>query len=183
MKRLVYSIACAFLCTFCGPYVQDAVAQTYEADLRSTNHEMRAERRAERLAEYEKMIDSLVLSHNFEFNPQTVEMNPSIPMRILTNPNYMLTIWRGQLDLCLPYYTGVVPPYRYVLMNTGSPSVSDFLVVQTSDGWKVSFKTTLYAEAEYTFDFNIFSHGGATLTISNTWYNPVQYSGSISKIY
>ena len=183
MKRLVYYIASAFLCSFCGPYVQQAAAQTTEPHLRSTTHEERAERRAERLAEYEKFIDSLVLSHNFEFNAQTVAMDPSIPMRILTNPNYIVTVWRGQMDVCLPYYTGVVPPYRYVLMNTGSPLLSDYIVVQTSYGWNVSFKTTLYAESEYTFDFEIYSHGGATLTISNTWYNPVQYTGTITKIY
>lgn len=183
MKRLVYYIACTLMCSFCGPYVHDVAAQTHQAHLQSTTHEERAARRAERLAEYEKFIDSLVLSHNFEFNPQTVEMTPTIPMRILTNPNYLVTVWRGELDVCLPYYTGVVPPYRYVLMNTGTPSLYDFLVVQTSYGWKVSFKTTLYAEMDYTFNFEIYSHGGATLTISNDYYNPVQYTGTISKIY
>ncbi len=183
MKRLFYTIACTLLCTFCGPYVDDAAAQTYESELRHTTHEERAARRAQRLAEYAKYIDSLVLSHNFEFNPQSVQQQPAGPMNLLSNANYTVTVWRGSLDVCLPYYTGIVPPYRYVLLNTGSPNISDYVTQQTEYGWTVSFKTMLYATQEYTFVFDIHSHGGATLTINNTWYNPVQYMGTITQIY
>ncbi len=64
------------------------------------------------------------------------------------------------------------------------PSVSDFVTKQTEEVWVVSFKTYLYASIEYTFTFEINSrHGSATLTISNTWYNPVQYTGTITRIY
>ena len=56
MKRLVYYIASAFLCSFCGPYVQQAAAQTTEAHLRSTTHEERAERRAERIMLIQEQI-------------------------------------------------------------------------------------------------------------------------------
>lgn len=183
MKRLLYTIACTLLCTFCGPYVEDVAAQTYESDLRRTTHEERAARRAERLAEYAKYIDSIVLSHNFEFNPQSVQLQPDGQMNLLSNANFTVTVWRGSLDICLPYYTGIVPPYRYVLLNTGSPRLSDYVTQQTEHGWTVSFKTTLYATYEYTFVFDIYSHGGATLTITNTWYNPVQYMGTITQIY
>lgn len=184
MKRLLYTIACTLLCIFCGPYVQEAAAQTYESDLRHSTHEERAARRAERMAEYAKYIDSLVLSHNFEFNPQSVQLQPAGPLKLLSNANYTVTVWRGSLDVCLPYYTGVVPPYRYVLINTGTPSISDYVTEQTEHGWRVSFKTSLYASAsDYTFVFDIYSHGGANLTINNTWYNPVEYMGTISQIY
>ena len=183
MKRLFYTIACTLMCTFCGPYVQEAAAQTYESHLRSTTHEERAERRAKRLAEDAKLIDSIVLSHNFEFNPQSVQLQPAGPLNLLSNANYTVFVWRGSLDICLPYYTGIVPPYRYVLLNTGTPNISDYITTQTDYGWTVSFKATLYATDEYTFLFEIYSHGGATLTITNTWYNPVQYMGTISQIY
>lgn len=183
MKRLFYTIACTLMCTFCGPYVQEAAAQTYESHLRSTTHEERAERRAKRLAEDAKLIDSIVLSHNFEFNPQSVQLQPAGPLNLLSNANYTVFVWRGSLDICLPYYTGIVPPYRYVLLNTGTPNISDYVTTQTDYGWTVSFKATLYATDEYTFLFEIYSHGGANLTITNTWYNPVQYMGTISQIY
>ena len=183
MKRLAYFIACTILCIFCGPLMHNAAAQTYESHLRQTTHEERAAHRAERLANYAKFIDSLVLSHNFEFNPQSVQLQPAGPLNLLSNANYTVTVWRGSLDVCLPYYTGIVPPYRYILLNTGSPSLDNYVTQQTEHGWLVSFKTYLYATDEYTFQFEIYSHGGATLTITNTWYNPVQYMGTITQIY
>ena len=183
MKRLVYYIASAFLCSFCGPYVQQAAAQTTEAHLRSTTHEERAERRAERLAALSAEIDSLVLSHNFEFNPQSVQEQPAGQMRMFANANFLTTLWRGTLDVCLPYYAGIMPPYRYVVINQVVPYLRDYLTVQTHDGWNVSFKATLNDGNDYTFLYNIYSHGGATLTISNTWYSPVQYTGTITKVY
>ncbi len=177
-------MACTLMCTFCGPFVNEAAAQTSQEDLRKMTHEQRAQRRAERLAEFEKYIDSIVMSHNFEFNPQTVQQQPAGSMKFITNPIYTVTLWRGSLDVCLPYYAGVVPPYRYVVLNTGMPSVTDLLVQQTEEGWTVSFKSYLYATIEYTFTFDINSRfGSATLTITNTWYNPVQYTGTITKIY
>ena len=183
MKRLLFITICTLLCILCGPYAQKSAAQTHSSDLHRTTHEERAARRAERLADYAKHIDSIVLSHNFEFNPQSIQQMPAGPLKLLSNINYTVIVWRGSLDVCLPYYAGIVPPYRYVLLNTGTPNISDHVTTQTDDGWTVSFKTTLYATDEYTFLFEIYSHGGATLTISNTWYNQVQYMGTISQIY
>ncbi len=183
MKRLLYTIACTLLCTFCGPYVQDAAAQTYESHLRSTTHAERAARRAERLAEYAKQIDSIVLSHNFQFNPQSVQLQPAGMMHLLTNANYTVTVWRGSLDVCIPYYVGITPPYRYVLLNTGTPIINNYITQQTEYGWKVSFKVNLYATDEYDFVFDIYSHGGANLTVTNSIFNVVQYTGTISQIY
>ena len=38
-------------------------------------------------------------------------------------------------------------------------------------------------EIDYTFTLEINDHSGATLTISNDWYNDVQYTGTISQVY
>ncbi|MBQ5875858.1 MAG: hypothetical protein IIW60_08300, partial [Alistipes sp.] len=76
MKRLPFVFVCILRCTYCGPTVQRAVAQTNHHYTHLT-HEQRIERRAERMAEYEKFIDSLVQSRNFEFNPQTVQQLPA----------------------------------------------------------------------------------------------------------
>lgn len=183
MKRLLYTIACTLVCTFCGPYVHDAVAQSPEAEQRHLSHEERIARRAERLAALSAEIDSLVLSHNFEFNPQSVQVQPAGQMHMFANANFVTTLWRGTLDICLPYYAGMMPPYRYVVINQVVPYLRDYLTVQTHDGWNVSFKATLNDGNDYTFLYNIYSHGGATLTISNTWYSPVQYTGTITKVY
>lgn len=183
MKRLLYTIACTFVCSFCGPYVEKAVAQTTEAYLKSTKHEERIEHRAQRLAALEAQIDSIVLSHNFQFNPQSMQIQPAGQLHMFANANFMTTVWRGTLDVCLPYFIGSVPPYRYVIVNQVSPLLRNYLTVETHYGWQVSFSTTLNDGYDYTFTYDIYSHGGATLTITNTWYNPVQYTGTITKIY
>lgn len=200
MKRLTFLFSCIAFCTLCASNFS-ASAQTsssmmqhslepnahqkvHHHELKTLSHQQRVERRAQRMAQYEKIVDSLVLSHNFEFNPQSVQMQPAGTMRFLTNPNFTVTLWKGSLDVCVPYWVGYTPPYRYVLLNTVTPSVGTILTKQTDEGWMVSFKATLYAADEYTFTFEINSrYGGATLTISNVWYNPVQYTGTISKIY
>lgn len=184
MKRLLFILTSIAVCTFCGPYVSKAYAQQAPSEPSTLSHEQRIARRAARLAEFERTIDSIVMSHTFQFNPQSVQMLPAGSTQFLMNPNYMVTVLRGSVDVCLPYYMGYTPPYRYVLLNTVAPSMSDFVTQQTDEGWVVSFKCYLYATTQYTFHFDINTrYGGATLTISNPWYNAVQYSGTITKVY
>lgn len=158
--------------------------QAYHQKMQSMTHEERIAHRAERQAEFEKYLDSVVLSHNFEFNPQSAQMLPAGTMLFLSNPNYTVTLWRNSLDVCLPYWVGYTPPYRYVLLNTVTPNIGTIVTKQTDEGWSVSFRVNLYATDEYTFTFDINTrYGGATLTISNVWYNPVQYTGTITRVY
>lgn len=183
MKRLLYTIICAVACNFCGPYVHTAEAQTHQSYLKSTTHQERVEHRAARMAALEQQIDSLVLSHNFEFNPQTLQIQPAGQMQMFANANFTTTIWHGTLDVCLPYYIGSVPPYRYVVLNQVVPYLKNYLTVEMDYGWRVSFNATLEDGIDYTFTYEIYSHGGATLSISNSWYSTVQYTGTITKIY
>lgn len=162
---------------------QPSVAKS-NADWKTLKREQRAARRAERIAEYERYIDSIILSRNYEFNPQSVQMLPAGSMRFLTNALYTMTLWNGDLDICMPYFVGYVPPYRYVLLNTTVPSVEDYKAEQTDEGWHITFRTTLYASSDYSFTLDVnHRYGGAILTIDNTWYNPVQYTGTITRIY
>ena len=41
--------------------------------------EVREKRRAERIANYEQFMDSLVQSRNFQFNPQSMQRQPAGP--------------------------------------------------------------------------------------------------------
>ncbi|MBP3482292.1 MAG: DUF4251 domain-containing protein [Alistipes sp.] len=156
----------------------------YREELRNEKREEREKRRADRLAEYTKYMDSLVLSRNFQFNPQTMQQQPAGSMRVISNPNFSLSLWDATVDICLPYIKGYTPPYRYVILNYTLPSVNNLLIEQTHEGWSVSFNTSLYSAQTYTFTLEIFSNeGGANLTISSPWYNAVQYSGTISALY
>lgn len=152
-------------------------------DTREQRHKEREQRRAQRLAEYERFMDSIVLARNFKFLPSTVQQEPAGPTRMLSNPNYELAVWDTEVDICLPYIKGVTPPYYFVLLNYTLPSVSNYITEQTHDGWNVSFSTTLFSASDYNFSFEIYSSSGtATLTLSSTWYPDVQYNGSIVSI-
>lgn len=146
--------------------------------------EVREKRRAERIANYEKFMDSLVLSRNFQFNPSTMQRQPAGPMRQIMNPAFNVGVWDGTIDICLPYIKGYVPPYYITVLNYTVPGVSNYVAEQTPEGWTVSFSTSLFSASNYTFTFEISSKmGGATLTITNPWYNAVQYNGTITQLY
>ena len=64
------------------------------------------------------------------------------------------------------------------------PNVKGYVTEQTHEGWVVTFSTTLYSASDYTFTLEVYTRmGGATLTITNPWYNTVQYDGTISQLY
>ena len=152
-------------------------------DTREARHKAREQRRAERLAAYERFMDSIVLARNFKFLPSNVQHEPAGPTRMLSNPNYELAVWDTEVDICLPYIKGVTPPYYFVLLNYTLPSVSRYITEQTRDGWNVSFSSSLFSATDYNFSLDIYSSSGtATLTISSTWYPDVQYDGSIISI-
>ncbi|MBQ9138430.1 MAG: DUF4251 domain-containing protein [Alistipes sp.] len=149
-------------------------------DTREQRHKEREQRRAARLAEYERYMDSIVMARNFKFIPSSVQQEPAGSTRLINNPNYELSVWDTEVDVCLPYIKGVTPPYYFVLLNYTLPSVTGYITEQTRDGWNVSFSTSLFSATTYRFSLDIFSSSGsATLTIASTWYPDVQYNGAI----
>lgn len=168
-----------------GSYSSEELSKSdYRAELRNERREARQKRRAQRIAEYTRYIDSLVLSRNFQFNPQTMQQQPAGPMQIISNPNFDLALWDTTVDICLPYIKGYTPPYYYTVLNYTIPNVADLLLEQTAHGWNISFNSSLYSASTYTFSLEIISaNGGGTLTISSPWYNSVQYSGTLTSLY
>ncbi len=160
-----------------------ASTQSVKQEQREQRHKEREQRRAERLAEYERYMDSIVLSRNFRFLPDDMQQLPAGSTRMLNNPNFALTVWGSEVDVCLPYIKGVTPPYYFSILNYTLPYVSGYTTEQTRDGWLVTFSSTLYSATDYHFSLSIFSSpGSATLTISNPWFPDVQYDGSITGI-
>lgn len=151
---------------------------------KSERRELREQRRAERLASFEKFLDSLVLTRNWQFNPQTMQQLPAGPMRLIQNIHYNVALWNDTCDVCLPYITGYVPPYSLVVLNYTVPMIDDYYAEESAEGWTVRFTSSLFSASTYTFTFEISAKMGSTiLTISNPWYNAVQYSGTISQLY
>lgn len=166
----------------CGGRYRDRTEKVLSP--KEERREVREKRRAERIANYEKFMDSLVLSRNFQFNPTTFQRQPAGPMRQIMNPAFNVGMWDGTADITLPYIKGYVPPYYVTIINYTVSDLQGYITEQTHEGWMVTFSTSLFSASTYTFTFEIFSRtGGATLTITNPWYNPVQYTGSISQLY
>ena len=184
MKRIIAWMAVAAVVVSVVAVTAQSQTQSERKEARDERHEERVKRRAERLAAFEKHIDSIVLSRNFQFNPSTMQRQPAGPMRQLVNPNFTVQVWDGTVDVCLPYIKGYVPPYYYTVINYVLPSVDGYRAEQTNDGWIVTFSSSLFSANDYTFTFDIYSSsGGANLTISSVWYNPVQYTGTITQVY
>ena len=160
------------------------IGQKKNLSPKEERREIREKRRAERIANYEKTMDSIVLSRTFQFNPQTMQRQPAGPLRQIMNPNFNVGLWDGTLDLCLPYIKGYTPPYYVTVLNYTAPNLQGYLAEQTHEGWMITFSTSLFSASTYTFTFEIFTRtGGANLTISNPWYSDVQYSGTITQLY
>lgn len=56
--------------------VLSVIGQKKVLSPKEERREVREKRRAERIANYTKSMDSLVLSRNFQFNPQTMQRQP-----------------------------------------------------------------------------------------------------------
>ena len=183
MKRFLFIMFAMFAMLVVGISVsldaQDDAKSARKAQ-REANHEARQQRRAERLAEYEKFLDSLILSHNFRFVPQNMQQLPAGQIRPILNPSYEVAVWSDAVDVCIPFIKGYTPPYYPVVFNYVLPSVSGYTAEQTQNGWEVTFSTSMFSASEYKFSFDISSHYGSTiLTISSPMYNSVQYMGNI----
>ena len=141
MKKLILIAAGVLLCAGALTVIGQKTALSPKQERR----EAREKRRAERIAAYERMMDSIVLSRNFQFNPQSMQRQPAGPMRQIMNPSFNVAVWDGTVDICLPYIKGYVPPYYVTVLNYTVPSVEGYVTEQTHEGWMVTFSTSLFS--------------------------------------
>ncbi len=180
MKKLSVILAGMLLCLAAAT----VIGQKQNLTPKQERREIREKRRAQRIAEFEQSMDSTILSRNFKFSPQTMQRQPAGQMRQILNPHFDLQVWDGTVEICLPYIKGYVPPYHVTMLNYTVSSVENYVTEQTSEGWIVTLKSSLYSGSDYTFTLEVYSRtGGAVLTITNPWYSPVQYNGNITRIY
>ncbi len=151
---------------------------------KSERREVRENRRAERQAQMEQMIDSIMIAKAYVFVPQTAQQEPAGKMYMLSNPNFEIRIWDGSADIFLPYITGITPPYKHTLINYTLPSLNKYVAIQTDNGWTVTFESDLFSASTYNFELEVNAKfGTTTLTLSNTWNNDVTYTGIVQQIY
>lgn len=182
MKRtLAFTISVIALLVVGFTIASDAQeTQSTSKDTRQAKHEARQQQRAQRLAEYQQHLDSVVLSRSYRFVPQTMQQLPAGIIRNLQNPCYEIEVWPEAVDVCIPFLKGYTPPYYLVIYNYVLPNVMGYTAEQTDYGWHVTFQSTMFSATTFSFTFEIYTHyGGATLTISSPFYNSVQYTGNI----
>ena len=98
MKKTVILLAGLLLCAA----AVTVIGQKKTLSPKEERREVREKRRAERIANFERTMDSIVLSRNFQFNPQTMQRQPAGPMRQIMNPEFNVGVWDGTVDICLP---------------------------------------------------------------------------------
>lgn len=153
-----------------------------ESDLEERHRERIAKRRA-RQAAFEHFVDSTILSHHYRFVPTMFNVEPAGSSHLITNPNVELAIMGDWADVHLPIYQGFTPPYRLVMFNT-SVNIPSLTTVQTDNGWTISFDSWLYSSNDYTLTIEVYSKtGGATLSVSSSFYPTTTYWGSIYAMY
>ena len=129
-------------------------------------------------------MDSTILSHNYRFVPTMFNVEPAGSSNIITNPNIELAIYGDWADIHLPIYQGFTPPYRLVMFNTSITNLANFTTTQTDNGWSITFESWLYSSNDYTFTLDVYSKtGGATLSVSSTFYPTTSFWGSIVAVY
>ncbi len=150
----------------------------------SPQKQARIARRQARQAEYEHFMDSVIMSHNYRFIPQSFSRQPAGSSQIITNPNCELGVYSDYADIFLPYYKGITPPYRLVLLNTIVNYFNGYTAVQNENGWTITFSSWLYSANDYTFTLDVYSKtGSAQLSVTNTFYNTVSYWGYVTAVY
>lgn len=160
-----------------------ATERAHEKNLSEKQRE-RIEQRKARQAAFEHFIDSTILSHHYRFVPTMFNVEPAGSSNLISNPNIELGIYGDWADVHLPIYQGFTPPYRLVVINTSVTSLANFTTIQTDNGWTITFDSWLYSSNDYTFSLDVYSKtGGATLSISSTFYPTTTYWGSIVAVY
>lgn len=155
-------------------------AEQHRSQARIAEHQAREKTRELRTAAFAKHIDSLVLTHSYSFIPNTFQMQPAGMPRMIVNPNFRIGVYTDFIDLYLPYFKGITPPYYITVLNYTIVNPQNYLAVQTNEGWTISFNTNLFSVNTYTFTFNIYATTGeAVLNISSDLYNTVTYNGSL----
>lgn len=142
-------------------------------------------RRQIRQMRYEKHIDSIIMATNYRFVPNDFALEPAGQRHYVTNPAFQLSVREYYADIFLPFYQGITPPYRLVVLNTVITDLNDYKAVSTDEGWRITFRSILYASYYYNFTLDVISKTGtADLRIKSEQNgNTISFGGSITEIF
>lgn len=144
----------------------------------------RIQRRQVRQAAFARHIDSLIVSHDFTFIPNTYNVEPTGAIHQVMNPAFRIGIFPAYADIYMPYLQGNMPPYQPLILNTIITQLNGYSAVQGQNNWTITFSSWLYSPNHYTFTFTVYPDTGETiLDIASDFYNTVTYNGTITGNY
>ena len=182
--KLLYLILVATMLALSAAAQAPEDESTMTREQREQHHEQRVEERAVRHQNELKYMDSVVLSRNYKFVPNSFQQEPAGNMHQIYSVLYFLSMRGDYIDIDMPYLVGEVPPYHLTIMNYITFDIQKYTAVQDEDGWTVSFMSNLYSTNTYTFTFKIYSiTREAVLTLASQMYPTVTYNGTVQAIY
>ena len=124
--------------------------------------------------------DSLVQSGDFYFRPYSYQIQPAGRNTQVRNVMYRMDFYPERVDIDMPYYVGITPPYRFVHLNQGISYIGDYTLAKDGNLWTVTFSARLFASEDYRFKLQVTpSTGNAELEISSAKGRTVSYQGII----
>ena len=180
---IIFATAAAITLSFNASAQEQNTTKTPEQlqkEQLNPEHMQRVEKREARRAEYEKYIDSLIISGSYQFDPSSFQLMPAGMMHNIYNPVYELEIYPSYIDVYLPFFTGITPPYALRTINYVTYDKQKYTAVQTDNGWTITFSSNLYSPNTYKFKFEVYVVSGqAVLNITNNFGVGTIYYGSI----
>lgn len=147
-------------------------------------NEARQQERQVKHADYVKYMDSVIMTRNYRFSPNSYQQQPAGPMRFTYNPDNELVMYKTYMDINIPYVAGFTPPYYLTSLSIVTSDVENYTAVQTKDGWRITFGSFLLTENKYSFTLDVFAVSReATLSVASDVYNTVTYNGTIQGTY
>ncbi len=168
MKKLILLVA--LICVTTGAWAQETHAQ---------RHAERVEEREAREAAYKKYVDSLILSHDYEFLPQTLQMETAGPQITLRQTGlYYIDVYPDRIEIQIPTIKGYSFPYRLAPLKFDALYPQNYTAVQEENGWNIKFSANAFDGNTYTFDLFVnYAGGEVSLRLSTPSYNTVNYTG------
>lgn len=138
----------------------------------------RIEHRKLKQQQFSANIDSLVLSHNFTFLPNSMQELPGGYSQLIYNQLYYIGVFKDHVEVHVPTIRGHVVQYMEML-NFDAVDVKNYQVSKTQFGWSISFNVMSDSGANLAVSLMVYTLTGEAVLNLLTLSNTVRYVGSI----
>lgn len=138
----------------------------------------RTEKRQLKRQEYEQAMDSLIMSHQYRFVPNSMQEIPSGSLQLIYNMLYSVAVLDDHVEVHIPNIRGNVVQYIDIL-NFDTFDVSNYLISKSQYNWDVTFCMQRQDGEKYISHLIIYPLTGEAILNLLTSTNTVRYVGYI----